>query len=72
MSVEWHETPESEPIEAIGYDEPNEEAWVRFRSGSTYAYSNVPAGVFEQFRTSDSKGGFVNRELRGVYPDRRE
>lgn len=72
MSIEWNETPESEPVEAIGYDEPNEEVWVRFRSGSTYAYSNVPAGVFEQFRTSDSKGGFVNRELRNVYPDRRE
>jgi hypothetical protein len=54
MSIEWNETPESEPVEAIGYDEPNEEVWVRFRSGSTYAYSNVPAGVFEQFRTSDS------------------
>jgi hypothetical protein len=72
VTIDMQPTPESEPVESIGYDEPSEEVWVTFRSGSTYVYSGVPAAVFELFRTSDSKGSFVHHELRGVYPYRRD
>ncbi len=57
-------TPESSNVEAIGYDERNEEVWVTFRTSGTYSYPGVPEHVWEQFQQADSKGRFVNMVLK--------
>jgi len=40
---------------------------VEFRSGSTYQYANVSLEVFEQFKSSNSKGGFLCDYIKGRY-----
>jgi len=40
---------------------------VQFRNGSTYRYETVPEHAFEQLLTSESKGGYMHRKVRGRY-----
>ncbi len=59
---------ESTSIEAIGYDRPSRELYVRFReSGRTYAYWEVEESVFEELLGAASKGNYFNREIKGAY-----
>jgi hypothetical protein len=58
----------SSTISAIGYDEASETLEVEFLNGSIYQYYNVPAALFEQFRTAPSKGQFLNTMIRNAYP----
>ncbi|MDQ3936540.1 MAG: KTSC domain-containing protein [Actinomycetota bacterium] len=60
----------SEAVARIGYDEEAQEVYVEFNSGRTYAYMDVPAPVWQDFETADSKGGFVNRVLKPNYAGR--
>jgi KTSC domain len=72
MGPNMEPTPESSSVEEIGYDADAEEVWVRFRdSGGLYAYLGVPPVVWDDFRGSASKGGFVNDVLKRTYPFRR-
>jgi hypothetical protein len=59
---------DSSNIEAIGYDSATRELHVRFvKSGETYIYYEVEDWVFEDFRRADSKGVFLNTNLRSRY-----
>ena len=58
---------DSTNIEAIGYDVDAQVLHVRFTSGREYVYSDVPDWVFEGFRNADSKGSYLNREIRNQY-----
>jgi hypothetical protein len=58
---------DSSNIEAIGYDTDERELHVRFTSGRTYAYQDVPAEVYAELQQSDSKGSYLNREIRTAY-----
>ena len=59
---------DSSNIEAIGYDAQSQELHVRFLdSGDTYVYYNVEQWRFEEFMQADSKGGYLNREIKGRY-----
>lgn len=58
---------DSSNIEAIGYDEDNQELHVRFLSGASYIYSGVPRQIFDDLMEAPSKGSFLNREIKGVY-----
>ena len=58
---------DSSNIEAIGYDEDARELWVRFTSGSTYVYSDVPPATYDDIRRADSKGSYLNREVKPNY-----
>ena len=61
----------SEAVDRIGYDEESQEVYVEFSSGVTYAYSGVPAAVYEDFRGAASIGNYVNTILKSTYPCRR-
>lgn len=55
-------------IEAIGYDANTRELHVRFlESGETYVYYNVDQWVFEEFQHADSKGTYLNTDIKGSY-----
>ena len=59
---------DSTNIEAIGYDESSQELYVRFlESGDTYVYFGVEEWVFDEMMHSDSKGGYLNQEVKGSY-----
>lgn len=57
---------DSTNIEAIGYDASTRELYVRFlKSGETYVYYDVEDWVFEEFKSADSKGIFLNTNIKG-------
>jgi hypothetical protein len=59
---------DSAGIASIGYDAGAQELYVRFRDGeSTYVYSPVPEFTYRRLLRSDSKGAFVNREIKPHY-----
>lgn len=51
-------------IAAVGYDGENWTAFIRFRTGSLYAYLRVPWQEFENLRTAESVGGYFNDHFR--------
>jgi hypothetical protein len=60
----------SSAVARIGYDAEPEEAYVEYLGGDLYAYEGVPAGVFEELASAESKGTFVNTVIK-EYPFRR-
>lgn len=59
---------DSSHIEAIGYDPASQELHVRFlKSGETYVYFNVDEWVFQEFRQADSKGAYLNANIKEHY-----
>ena len=63
---------ESSNIDAVAYDAATRRLYVRFlASGATYVYFEVPKAVFEEFLDADSKGRFLNAQIRDAYEYRR-
>lgn len=59
---------DSSNIEAIGYDPDNQELHVRFlKSGETYVYYSVEDWVFQEFLQADSKGKYLNVNIKNQY-----
>jgi hypothetical protein len=58
---------ESRAISRIGYDPETKRLLVSFRSGEAYAYSGVPAAIFEAFRDAESRGRFFQAHIRDRY-----
>ena len=57
----------SSNVEAIGYDPDNRKLHVRFHSGTTYVYLDVAERVFHEFMEADSKGKYLNANVKGQY-----
>lgn len=64
-SWEWIETPESSNIEMFAYEENM--LRVCFKNGTFYDYFEVPVSVFEEMKKADSKGKFLNANLKGKF-----
>jgi hypothetical protein len=59
---------DSSNIEAIGYDAASRELHVRFlKSGETYVYYAVDEWVFLEMMQSDSKGKYLNANIKPNY-----
>mgnify|MGYP002397832826 FL=1 len=58
----------SSNIESIGYDEQNQQVYVRFLNGSLYVYKGVPLHEFENLRDAPSLGSYLHRNYKNVYP----
>jgi hypothetical protein len=59
---------DSSNIEAIGYDAASRELHVRFlKSGETYVYYAVDEWVFVEMMQSDSKGKYLNSNIKPNY-----
>jgi hypothetical protein len=60
---------ESSSIAGVHYDSATSELYVRFReSGETYVYHLVPRRVFEELLSADSKGAYLNQQIKPSYP----
>lgn len=57
----------SDSIAAIGYETKTQTLEVEFVSGSLYQYFDVPQRVHEALMQADSKGSFLNGNIKGVY-----
>ena len=55
---------QSSNIISIGHDGTN--LYVNYKSG-TYKYENVDKTIYESLLTSDSKGKFMNENIKGKY-----
>lgn len=58
----------SSNIISVGYDEDSMTLEVEFIYGRLYQYYGVPEGVYQQFLSAESHGGFLNAYIRGKYP----
>ena len=58
---------DSSNIDAIGYEQATRELYVRFLSGGTYIYSEVPVECFEELLRAPSKGSYLNRAIKSAY-----
>jgi len=61
-------TVSSSNIESIGYDESNEQVYVRFLNGGLYIYKGVPFHEFENLKNASSLGSYLHRNYKNVYP----
>lgn len=55
----------SSNIKRIGYDE--KKLIVEYKSGAKYFYKNVPRNLYKKLLESESKGRFMNSEIKGHY-----
>ncbi len=59
---------DSSNVEAIGYDPATQELHVRFlKSGETYVYYDVEEWVFDEMTQADSKGTYLNTNVKRRY-----
>jgi hypothetical protein len=57
----------SSNIRAIGYDNDNQELYVEFLNNSHYIYEKVPMMVFERLKNAQSKGKYLNQNIKDRY-----
>lgn len=57
----------SSNIAAIGYDPDRSALDVEFKNGSVYQYSGVPASEHDAFMNADSKGKYLNANIKNHY-----
>lgn len=58
---------DSSNIEAIGYDPGQRDLYVQFHGGRTYVYADVPDQIYGELLQADSKGSYLNREIKSNY-----
>jgi hypothetical protein len=63
---------DSTTMRSVGYDAVEQVLEVEFTSGAIYQYLEVPAAVFDGLMHAESKGRYVNQEIRDDYTGLRE
>ncbi|MHB8772680.1 MAG: KTSC domain-containing protein [Syntrophales bacterium] len=57
----------SSNIGTIGYEAETQTLEVEFLNGSIYQYAGVPVGEHEAMMNCDSKGKYLNANIKGRY-----
>ena len=57
----------SSVLAAVGYDEYAKRLVVRFKSGATYEYLNIPKALYAELMASEAKGKFYSAHIRGKF-----
>lgn len=55
----------SSNISKIGYEDDT--LYVEYKSGTQYKYKGFPKNLYESFLEAESKGRFMNAEVKGKY-----
>jgi hypothetical protein len=58
---------DSRTIVSIGYDASTQTLEVEFTNGNVYQYFDVPSTVHEELMTAESKGAFLNAQIKGSF-----
>ena len=56
---------------SIGYDRDRQLLQIEFKNGSVYEYEGVDEETWEDMLSTNSPGGYYNREIKGNYRSRR-
>lgn len=59
----------SSNLSAMRHDEETRLLQIRFQSGKTYDYKDVPADVADGLKQADSAGRYFNSSIKGVYAE---
>lgn len=59
----------SSDIESVGYEDGT--LYVRFHSGGTYSYDEVPEAVYRSLMSAPSPGRYFIANIKGRYPYRK-
>lgn len=62
---------DSSSLASAGYDPRAHVLEVEFRNGGVYQYLEVPDEEYQEFRSAESKGRYLNTEIKGNYPSRK-
>ena len=57
----------SSNLEEVGYDPATRTLQVRFTSGGTYDYADVPTEAYMALIQADSKGRYLQAHIKGQY-----
>ncbi|MFT3936248.1 MAG: KTSC domain-containing protein [Chitinophagaceae bacterium] len=57
----------SSVIAAISYNKRSNVLRVIFLSGAVYEYKHVPEDVYLSMKAAESKGNFLNKQIKGNY-----
>jgi hypothetical protein len=57
----------SSNIDSIGYDPDSQTLEIEFKNGSTYQYFDIPELIHTELINSDSIGGYLATNIKGVY-----
>jgi hypothetical protein len=61
----------SSHVHSVGYDSENSELHVKFKSGGTYVYKDVPQSEYDGLVNADSTGKYLQSNIVGVYDHRK-
>jgi hypothetical protein len=59
-------------IESIGYEGESRKLLIKFCSGPTYSYEEVSREVYDELMNAGSVGRFFLKEIKGVYPSKKQ
>lgn len=59
----------SSNLSAMRYDEETRLLQIRFLSGRSYDFKDVPADVADGLKQADSPGKYFNSSIKGVYAE---
>lgn len=65
LNLIWEKV-DSSFVEAIAYDDENNELYVTLTHGS-YVYQGVPKRIYEGMLDASSKGSYFNRNVKDTY-----
>lgn len=58
---------DSSSLNAVAYDSSSSTLFVKFNSGGTYEYYNVPENVYQSLMSASSLGSFLASRIKGTY-----
>ena len=58
---------DSSNIAEVGYEDTTMVLEILFHNGNIYQYFDVPQSVYEEFMSADSKGKFLNANIKNNY-----
>lgn len=57
----------SSNVKSVGYSKPNKSMDIEFLGGNIYRYQNVPPVIYDSLLVVESKGKFVNENIKGFF-----
>lgn len=57
----------SSTIEAIGYEPATQLLKIKFKSGGTYHFADVPAAEHQKLITAESVGKYFHKHIKGAF-----
>jgi len=63
--------PKTSHIDGFGYNSISKVLTVKYASGSSYNFSGVPLSIWSALKAADSKGKYMNANIKGKFEGRK-